>query len=180
MTKTLHFSYRSPENFVRLLCNIVYEKEHSPREIAIYHERFDDESDEFFANMLKMLFPEGGTIGEKEIHRCVVWIDDFLSWDEQTKDIKVRYDMVDYESYVYFDIDKKVYPCDHTSHSMMVKNICVDYFKGFDESDITPEKVADFIRSHFVVKSRFSTAGSIANDSAYICRCILMGWREEE
>jgi hypothetical protein len=56
----------------------------------------------------------------------------------------------------------------------------VDYFKGFDESDITPEKVANFIRNHFVVKSRFSTAGSIANDSAYICRCVLMNWREEE
>ena len=35
MTETLHFSYRSPENFVRLLCNIVYEKEHSPREIVV-------------------------------------------------------------------------------------------------------------------------------------------------
>lgn len=180
MAETLHFSYHSPENFVRLLCEIVYEKEHSPREIAIYHERFAYETDEFFAKMLEQLFPAGATIGEKEIHQCVSWIDNFLSYDEQTKDIRVRYDMVDYESYVYFDIDKKVYPCDHTSHSMMVKNICVDYFKGFDESDITPEKVADFIRNHFVVKSRFSTAGSIANDSAYICRCILMNWREEE
>ena len=170
MSETLHFSYRSPENFVRLLCDIVYEKEHSPRDIAIYHERFDDETDEFFATMLKQLFPEGATIGEKEINQCVSWIDNFLSHDEQTKDIKVRYDMVECESYVYFDIDKKVYPCSHTAHSQVVKNICVDYFKGFDESEITPEKVADFIRNHFVVKSRFSTAGSIANDSAYIYR----------
>lgn len=180
MTETLHFRYQSPENLVRLLCEVVYEKEHTPRQIAIYHERFDDESDEFFANMLVKLFPEGATVGEKEINQCVEWIDNFLDHDEQTKDIKVRYDMVDHESYVYFDIDKKVYPCDHTSHSMMVKKICVDYFKGFDESDITPEKVADFIRDHFVVKSRFSTASSIANDSAYICRCILMDWSDEE
>lgn len=180
MSETLHFSYRSPENLVRLLCNVVYEQEHSSREIAVYHERFENETDEFFADMLTQLFPEGATIGQDEIHKCVNWIDNFLDHDDQTKDIKVRYDMTECESYVYFDIDKKVYPCDHTSHSMMVKNICVDYFKGFDESDITPEKVADFIRNHFVVKSRFSTAGSIAEDSAYICRCILMDWRDEE
>lgn len=174
MTETLHFRYQSPENLVRLLCEIVYEKEHSSREVAVYHERFDKESDEFFAKMLEQLFPEGANIGEQEIHRCVEWIDNFLSYDDQTKDIRVRYDMIDYESYVYFNIDKKVYPCSHTSHSMMVRDICKDYFKGFDESDITPEKVADFIRNHFVVKSRFSTAASIAQDSEYICRCILM------
>ena len=174
MAEKLHFSYQSPENLVRLLCEIVYEKAHSSQEIAIYHERFDGETDEFFAEMLTKLFPEGATIGEKEINQCVEWIDNFLSTDGQTKDIKVRYDMVEYDSYVYFDIDKKVYPCDHTSHLNMVRKICVDYFKGFDESDISIEKVAEFIKTHIVVKSRFSDADMIAKDAAYICRCILM------
>ena len=178
-TETVHFRYQSPENLVRLLCEIVYEKKHTSREIAIYHERFKGESDEFFAEMLVKLFPAGATIGEDEINQCVGWIDNFLEKDEQAKDIRAKYDMSEYSSYVYFNIDKKVYPCDHTSHAMTVKNICVGYFKGFDKSDITPEKVADFIRNHFVVKSRFSTAGSIANDSTYICRSILMNCREE-
>ena len=173
MKETIHFRYKSPENFVRLLCEVVYEQKHSPRDIAIYHERFDNETDEFFANMLKMLFPEGGAIGEKEIHRCVAWIDDFLLYDEQTKDIEVKYDMAEYDSYVYFDIDKKVYPCSYTSHQQTVKEICVDYFKGFDKSDLSAEKVADFIKKHFIVKSQFSTAETIARDSQYIMDCIV-------
>lgn len=173
MTKTLHFSYQSPENLVRLLCEVVYEKKHTPREIAIYHERFDGENDEFFAKMLVKLFPEGATVGEKEINQCVEWIDNFLEKDGQAQDIRVKYDMIDYDSYVYFDIDKKVYPCDHTSHQQMVKNICVDYFRGFDSSELSVEQVADFIKTHFVVKSSFSSAETIARDARYILDCII-------
>lgn len=179
MAETLHFRYQSPENLVRLLCEVVYEKKHTSREIAVYHERFDDESDEFFAKMLLKLFPEGATVGEQEINRCVEWIDNFLDHDERTKDIKVRYDMIDYDSYVYFDIDKKVYPCDHTSHQQMVKNICVDYFRGFDMSELDEDKVADFIKTHFVVESSFSSAETIARDARYILDCIIFENDEE-
>ena len=173
MTKTVHFRYRSPENFVRLLCDIVYEKKHSPMEITVYHERFADETDDFFANMLLELFPNGATIGEKEIDRCVEWIDLFLSKDGQAKDIRVKYDMECYSSYVYFDIDKIIYPCDYCSHQQTVEKICVDYFRGFDSSDLTVEKIAKFIREHFVVKSSFSSAESIARDARYILFSIL-------
>ena len=53
--------------------------------------------------MLTSLFPTGATIGEKEIHKCVNWIDNFLNGDEQTKDIKAKYDM----SEVTYKIKKK-------------------------------------------------------------------------
>lgn len=172
-TEKLHFSYQSPENLVRLLCEIVYEQKHTNREIAIYHERFDGESDEFFAKMLVKLFPDGATIGEDEINRCVQWIDAFLETDEQTKDIRARYDMSTLSSYVYFDIDKVVYPCEHTSHQQMVKKICVDYFKGFDSSELSVEQVADFIKTHFVVESPFSSAETISRDAHYIRDCIV-------
>lgn len=173
MKEKIHFSYKSPANVVRLLCEIVYEQEHLPRDIAIYHERLDNVTDEFFEQMLASLFPTGATIGEGEIRKCVNWIDNFLNSDEQTKDIKVRYDMAEYDSYVYFDIDNTVYPCSYASHQQTVKNICVDYFKNFSITELTVEKVADFIRKHFIVKSQFSTIETIARDSKYIMDCII-------
>lgn len=173
MKKTLHFSYKSPENLVRLLCEIVYERDHTPRDITIYHERFDNETDSFFADMLTKLFPEGATIGEKEIDLCVEWIDNFLKTDEKAIDFRAKYDLDYYSSYVYFDIDNIVYPCEYASHQQMVKKICVDYFKGVDKADLSAEKVANFIRDHFIVKSRFSTAETIASDAQYIMNCIV-------
>lgn len=179
MAETLHFRYQSPENLVRLLCEVVYEKKHTPREIAIYHERFDGETDEFFAKMLVKLFPEGATVGEKEINQCVEWIDNFLEKDGQAQDIRVKYDMATLSSYVYFDIDKVVYPCEHTSHQQMVKKICVDYFRGFDSSELSVEQVADFIETHFVVESPFSSAKTIARDARYILDCIIFENEED-
>jgi hypothetical protein len=78
-----------------------------------------------------------------------------------------------FSSYVYFDIDKVVYPCEHTSHQQMVKKICVDYFKGFDSSELSVEQVANFIETHFVVESPFSSAKTIARDAQYILDCII-------
>lgn len=173
MKETVHFRYKTPENLTRLLCNIYYEQTHTSREIGIYHERFKNEPDSIFLGFMTTLYPNGITIGEQQIKELCEYIDNFLNSDEQTKDIKAKYDMAEYDSYVYFDIDKTVYPCSHTSHQQTVKNICIDYFKGFDKSDLSSEKIGKFIREHFIVKSRFSTVETIAQDSGYITRCIL-------
>lgn len=179
MIETLHFSYKSPENLVRLLCNIQYEQTHSPRDITIYHQRFDKESDEIFYQFMIKLYPNGTTINVKEIQEICNYIDYFLDNDDTTKDLKVVYDLEYYSSYVYFDIDKKVYPCDYASHQQMVKKICMDYFKGFDKTDLTVDKISDFIETHFIVKSRFSSAQTIARDSQYILSCILFDLDDE-
>ena len=175
MTETIGFRYKSPENLTRLLCEIVYEQTHSPREIFIYHERFDNETDTFFYDMLTELYPNGATIGEKEINECVKWIDNFLEKDERAINIKSMREWEDCDSGVYFDIDKKVFGCSHTSHQQTVKNICVDYFKGFDNRELTVECVRQFILEHFKIKSRFSTVNTIANDARYIRDCIIFG-----
>ncbi len=173
MKEVLHFTYKSPENLTRLLCDIHYEKTHNSREIAIYHERFTNEPDSLYLDFMTTLYPNGITIDVKQIEELCEYIDDFLSKDEQAKDIKAKYDMAEYESYVYFDIDKTVYPCSYASHMQMVKNICVDYFKGFDKDELSDEKIADFIIKHFKIKSSFSTVNTIAMDSRYIRDCIV-------
>lgn len=173
MKKTLHFTYQSPENLVRLLCGIHYEKTHNSREIAIYHERFTNEPNSLYLDFMTTLYPNGITIDVKQIEELCEYIDVFLSKDEQAKDIKAKYDMAEYESYVYFDIDKKVYPCKYGSHQKIVKDICVDYFKGFDKDELSAEKISDFIIKHFKIESRFSTVNTIARDSKYILDCII-------
>lgn len=175
MTETISFRYNSPENFTRLLCEIVYEQTHTPREISIYHKRFDNEADTFFYNMLVKLYPNGATIDEKAINECVKFIDNFLANDERAKDIKAEYEWANCDSGVYFDIDKKVYYCRSSSHQQTIKNICVDYFKGFDNRELSEEYVRHFILEHFRVKSYFSTVETIANDARYIRDCIFFG-----
>ena len=175
MNGKIHFTYKSPENFTRLLCNIYYEQTHTGRENFIYRERFKTEPDSLFLDFMTTLYPKGITIGQKQIEELCSYIDIYLDNDEKAKDIKAKYDMIVFDSYVYFDIDKKVYPCSYCSHSQTIKNICADYFKGFDKSELSVEMIHDFIVKHFVVKSMFSTAESIANDSFFIRNCIIFG-----
>lgn len=173
MTETIHFKYKSVENFVRLLVTIQYEKTHNAREIHLFHRRFDKENDDIFYQFLIELFPEGGNIGEEELKALVKHIEHFLDTDEEAKDISVEWDMQHQSSYVFFKIDKKVYNCSYASHQQTVKNICVDYFKGFDPHELSVEMVEKFITENFVVKSDFSTAETIARDARYIRDCII-------
>lgn len=121
----ISFRYKSIENFARLLVTIQYENTHNPREISVFHERLDKESDDFFGKILVKLYPQGATIGET------------------------------------------------------VKNICVDYFKGFDVHDLSVEKVKKFILDNFIVRSSFSSVESIARDARYIHDCIIFSEHDE-
>mgnify|MGYP003435558264 FL=1 len=66
MTETLSFTYESIGNFCRLLITILYEKSHTPREITIFHQRFDkSESDELFESFLADIWLVGRMLGEE-------------------------------------------------------------------------------------------------------------------
>lgn len=171
--ETLHFTYESPENLVRLLVGINYEKTHSMREISIYRERLDKEEDSFFYKIMCELYPDGCTIDVKQIQEITDRIHSFLETDEEAKDIRLRYEMHDCKSYVYYKLDKHLYPCKVGEHAMIIRECCVDYFKDVEIEQTTPEKVRQFILDNFIIKSEFSTLKGIANDS-YIHRCCVL------
>ena len=53
MTEYINFTYKSIGNLCHLLLNIQYEKTHTPREISVFHQRFDnDETDNLIEEIL--------------------------------------------------------------------------------------------------------------------------------
>lgn len=174
MTKTLNFTYKSIGNFCRLLITILYEKSHTPREITIFHQRFDnDESDKLFESFLANIWPEGITLGEDELNTLLAYIERFMVKDKETQDLFVKYDKGHYTYYVYFKPDNIVYDCHYAQHSTMVRDICCDFFKGFSEEEILKINMKQFIIDNFEIHSDNSTIEQIANDSDFIKRSII-------
>lgn len=173
MKETVHFSYKSIGNFCRLLVTILYEKSHTPREISVFHQRFNrNECDELIEQFLYELFPNGATIDEKELIQLVSYIERFMTKDKETQDLFVSYDKAHYRYYVYFKPDNIVYECNFAQHATTIRDICIDYFKGFTLDELDPKYVRKFIIENFEIKSNNSTIEQIANDNNYIIRCI--------
>ena len=171
--KQIAFSYKSIGNFARLLVTIQIEKTKSQRDMIVFHRRFDKEDDEVFESFLCELYPSGVTIGEKEINELVSFVVEFMKKDVEAQNLYVDYDKKHFSSYVYFKVDNKVFPASHTSHMILVKDICRDYFKGFE--NLSVDYVEKFIKENFEIKSDFSSAESIVRDARYIRDCIVLG-----
>lgn len=181
MMAQMHFSYKSIGNLCRLLATIQYEKSHTPREITVFHQRFDrDECDDLIEQFLCELFPDGVTVGVKEITQLISHIERFMAKDKETQDLFVAYDKHCYPFYVYFKPDNIVYECDFAHHSTKVRDICCDYFKGFTEEELDPEYLRKFITENFEIKSNNSTIEQIANDNLYIARCVILKNQERD
>jgi hypothetical protein len=134
--------------------------------------RLDKEKDDFFENFLLELYPNGVTIGENEINQLVEFTQNFLLKDKESKHLYSEWDKQHIHSYVYFKIDDKVYPAYHSSHFGIVKDICCDYFKGFDTIDI--DYLRKFILENFEILSDFTSPKSVADDARYIANCICL------
>lgn len=174
MTKRLSFSYESIGNFAKLLSTILYEKEHSAKDITLWHQRFDNkEADDLFESFLEELFPQGGKLDREEIMLLTNHAERFLSKDPLAIQQRVAYDKGHYPLWVYFKIDQKVFPCDFAKHSNTVKEICVDYFKDFEAEDLSPEYIQKFIIDNFEICSDNTTIEKIANDSLFIFHSIV-------
>lgn len=171
--QTLHFSYKSIGNFVRLLVTIQFENTHNSRDISIFHQRFRNEPDELFEEFLTELYPNGGTIGENEITNLTSYIHNFLQKDEAARDLYVTYDKHTYDSYVYFKPDKTVHYAEFGNHSNLVTQICCDYFKDFSPDEINLDYLKKFILENFEIKSDNTTVEKVSCDAAYIGRKII-------
>ena len=172
--ETLNFSYESVGNFIRLLSTINFENTHDSEDIAIWHERFDnDESDDLFESFLEKLFPEGKTIEAEDVETIMNYAEHFLETDIEARRMRANYRKITYGSYVYFKPDINVIYAEVGKHADIVQRICIDYFKDFDHDySISPEMVKKFILNYFEVKSDNSTLEKIANDCDYIATCI--------
>lgn len=173
MSEKIGFTYKSIGNFCHLLLNIQYEKTHTSREITVFHQRFDnDETDNLIEEILIKLFPNGASIGEKELIQLTSYVENYMLKDKTTQDLFVEYDKLHYPYYVYFKPDNIVYECDYAQHNRVVRDICCDFFKDFD--DIDPLYIKKFILENFEISSDNSTVESISNDYNFIAREILI------
>lgn len=164
--KTVNFTYQSTGNMTKLLTTIRFERLNSPKDISVFHQRFDDEDDSFFEKVLEKLFPEGKTIVSEDIDVVVEYISSFMDRDEKCKDLYVEYDKFYYNSYVYFKIDKKVYPAKTGEHMRILEWILVDYFKGF--TDLSTEYLEKFIKENFEIVSDNTTLEKAVRDAKYL------------
>lgn len=169
---TVNFSYKSIGNFVKLLATIRYENTHEGHDVAVWHERFDDDSeDELFEKFLVELFPEGKTIQPEDIDTVIYKAERFLETDKKGQDIKNKYIKLESGYWVFFKPENKVYPCHYAEHSKFITKICADFFKGFDSIDA--DYLKKFILDNFEIASDNSTVERIAKDVEYIRTAIL-------
>lgn len=173
MSETVSFRYQSIANMCRLLTTIQFEQSRNPREIAVFHKRFDNEKDKVFEDIFIKLFPQGALIGEAEINKAVDYISEFMLKDEKTKELFVEYDKARYNSYVYFKIDNEVFPAQFGNHAEIVTDLCIDYFKNFEAKDIDKDYIKKFILNNFEIKSNYSTLEMIASNARFIYNQII-------
>ena len=172
MAEKMSFKVKSPENMMKLLCTIRYERIGTPRMISAWHHRFDpDEADDLFYDFAAKLYPQGGMIAEDQIEEITKVARHFLDTDDRTKEYLVEYDWHNMESCVVFLIDKKITYAPFGNHAKIIQNICLDYFKDFEE-EVSESTIRKFILDNFRIKSSNSSLDIIANDADYLASLI--------
>ena len=110
----LHFKVESPANFVKLACTILFERKEELLDDygSTWHDVFDGEAgNQHFQRFMEELFPDGCTIGERELNQLTDKAIQFLKTDAFCLDIKAGHDKSRSAFWVYFIPEHKVYPC---------------------------------------------------------------------
>lgn len=180
--QSLSFSYKSTGNLIHMITDVVFERSFhtSPRDISVYHQRYDAESDEFFQGILERLYPDGCTIGETEITAVVEFIRGLMSRDEKCKDLYVDWDKHHSSSWVYFKPEKHFEYADTGEHMMIVTNIMCDFFKGMDDNSLSVDYIKKFILENFEIRSQVTNLKILSNNTDYILSCIKFHLRSDE
>ena len=107
----LHFMVESPANFVRLACTILFEKREAMAEwAATWHDVFDcANGEQLFLQFMEELFPDGCTIGEKELNRITDRAVRYLQTETRCLDLKAGHDKSRFTYWVSFIPEHKVY-----------------------------------------------------------------------
>lgn len=91
----LHFKVESPANFVKLACTILFERKEELLDDygSTWHDVFDGEAgNQHFQRFMEELFPDGCTIGERELNQLTDKAIQFLKTDAFCLDIKAGHD----------------------------------------------------------------------------------------
>ena len=184
MKETLHYTINSPQNMVKLLCTVLFEKSEWCNEWAtLWHETFDSAvGDKLFESFMTELYPEGTTITEAELKNIMLHAFKYLQSDEECLEQKAHQDKQRCASYVYFKPFHKVYKCRFGEHEDMVTKALRDFF-GKDIQTIEDKELEKFIKNSFEICN--TSINKILNDldfikqNAYIDAVYLEKEREE-
>uniref|UniRef100_UPI004038EC1D hypothetical protein n=1 Tax=Faecalibacterium prausnitzii TaxID=853 RepID=UPI004038EC1D len=86
----MNFRVESPENFVKMACTILFGKREELNDYAtVWHDVFEGNAgDQRFRQFMEELFPDGCTIGEKELHQLTDRAIRYLKTETICLDIK--------------------------------------------------------------------------------------------
>lgn len=170
----LHFKVESPANFVKLACTILFERKEELLDDygSTWHDVFDGEAgNQHFQRFMEELFPDGCTIGERELNQLTDKAIQFLKTDVFCLDIKAGHDKLRSAFWVYFIPEHKVYPCQFAQHEETVIDILVDFF-GVNVQKYSIEALQRFILGAFQIQSTNTSVRSIAADAEFIRRTV--------
>lgn len=176
--KEVGFTYKSIGNFVKLLSTIKYEKTHEGQDVAIWHERFDDDTaDGIFEKFLVESFPNGKVIDIEDIDTIIFCAERFLNRDPEAIKIRNKYIKINNTYWVEFIPDNIVIPCRFAEHGRIVRELCMDFFKDFAYEDISSDYIARFIKENIRIRSDNTTVERLAKDADFIARSIIISHR---
>lgn len=168
----LCFRAESTENLTKLLCRILFEKSPDYKEYNwLWHEVFDkdsDKGDELMYQFMCEAQPEGGAIDPELILKTVM---KHLKEDDEYKDLQNNHLKKTRGSWVYSAWNKKLVLCDYLAYTQTVIDLCIEYFKGMEDIDISD--VSKFILNNIEIKSDYTLIYKIAKDHVtlrMICR----------
>ena len=156
-TERLHFMVESPANFVRLACTILFEKREAMSEwAATWHDVFDcANGEQLFLQFMEELFPDGCTIGEKELKQITDRAVRYLQTETRCLDLKAG----------------QVYGCEFARHEETIIEILTAFF-GKSIAGYSLDTLKHFILRSFEIRSDNSSVRSIAEDVDFIQRAV--------
>lgn len=169
----LHFMVESPANFVRLACTILFEKREAMAEwVATWHDVFDcANGEQLFLQFMEELFPDGCTIGEKELNRITDRAVRYLQTETRCLDLKAGHDKSRFTYWVSFIPEHKVYGCEFARHEETIIEILTAFF-GKSIAGYSLDTLKHFILRSFEIRSDNSSVRSIAEDVDFIQRAV--------
>lgn len=169
----LHFMVESPANFVRLACTILFEKREAMAEwAATWHDVFDcANGEQLFLQFMEELFPDGCTIGEKELNRITDRAVRYLQTETRCLDLKAGHGKSRFTYWVSFIPEHKVYGCEFARHEETIIEILTAFF-GKSIAGYSLDALKRFILRSFEIRSDNSSVRSIAEDVDFIQRAV--------
>lgn len=171
----LHFTIQSPENMVRLLVTVLFQKDEKElkKHGYIWSMLLDtDAGEEKFKQFMEEVLPNGGTIDLPELSLIKAKAIHYLETDPEALEMQADLDKVHYHSWVYFKPYHKVYPVGFAEHSEKVHELLAEYFDSIEDYDI--DKFKRFIRENFEIRSDCTSLECIVADAENIHRYIVL------